>query len=150
MAASEGHMGADVQIHIRELTKKERLTPSTWYRWWMESHGSVKPYRNVACSPKTDQKFLEWVAGEKAVAKNLTEIEISNFKQYMEDAVVSSETVLSRPIPGVRPLVQYTLGRYLNCPQAVEWLKESAVDELLCKPWMKDILRKFKDYLPEC
>ena len=149
MDASEGNMGADVISHIRELTSREGLTPATWFRWWIEYHGPIKPYRNVACSPKTDASFLEWVAGEKSVAKNLAEIEISNFKQYLEDAVVSSEIALSRPIPGVKPLVQYTLGRYLYCPQAVEWLEDAARDEILCKPWMREVLRKFKEYLPE-
>lgn len=134
--------------HIEKLCGDERLKPRTWFRWWLETRASVG-YDNIVMSPKTDAAFREWLSGEKRYALERAERQVEAFRRSLKDSAVPVETALGRRIRGVGPLVHFTLGRYLDCPQSVEWLRDAAVEQAADKPWEAGVLEKYKQYLPE-
>lgn len=135
--------------HVNQLCQANGFDPATWYRWVKETGTRLQPYDNMVCSPKTDERFLMWVEGEKTSAKNMIGIQLNLIKSKLEDALIPLDEVISRPIKGATPLVQFVFGKYLDYPQAVENMKEEAKDELLCKPWMADAFGSLRKYLPE-
>jgi hypothetical protein len=135
--------------HVEDLCAKNGLDVATYYRWIKEGASSwVLPFANMICSEKIDEKFLSWIAGEKIAVTNMVNIQLNKIQQILEDAAIPLDVILSRPIIGVTPLVQFVFGNYLGYPQAVEKLRPEAKDDLLCKPWMAVPLKGMKQFFP--
>lgn len=142
-------MSRRARNHVNELCGAMGLPTNTWYRWWLETRPTGDCYDNIVTSPKTDSEFSAWVEGERMYALKRVEAQAEEFKIALRDSVLPPNETLRRPIRGVGPLVQFTLGRYLGCPPDVAWLEEAAVDELSAKPWLAGVLRKYSGFLPE-
>ena len=125
------------------------LPVATWFHWWLECRPASATYDNIVMSPKTDAAFGDWLKGEQMYAAKRVSLQAENLRMKLKDTVLTPGEELKRPIRGVGPLVQFTLGRYLDCPQDVEWLRQAAVDELTAKPWLRGVLSKYGEYLPE-
>lgn len=141
-------MSVTARRHVSDLCLSMELPPNTWYRWWLETRMSSSPWDNVVLSPKTDAAFAEWVRGERMYSVKRVKSQIDELKITLSDSILTPGETLRREIRGVGPLVHFTLGRYLDCPQDVEWLRESAADELSAKPWLASVLEKYKEFLP--
>ena len=135
--------------HIEDVCRERSLPVNTWYRWWLETRPTSSTYDNIVTSPKTDADFDEWLAGERMYSVTRISGQLETLKLTLKDSVVPRGEALRRTIHGVSPLVQFVSGRYLGHPPDVEWLREAAVDELSAKPWLGDVLAKFKEFLPE-
>lgn len=135
--------------HIEAVCSSLGLPVATWFRWWLECRPASATYDNIVMSPKTDSAFGEWLKGERMYAPKRVALQMDALKMKLKDAVLTPGEELKRPIRGVGPLVQFTLGRYLDCPLDVEWLRRPAADELAAKPWLEDALSRYREFLPE-
>lgn len=135
--------------HIEEVCERQDVPLNTWYRWWLETRPTYATYDNIVCSGISDGTFDRWLKGEREYAVRRMAAQLDSLSLHLKDAVLSPDEELSRPIRGVGPLVQFTIGRYLDHPQAVEWLREAATDEVSAKPWLAGVLSKYTDFLPE-
>ena len=135
--------------HIEEVCRERGLPINAWLRWWLETRPTFSTYDNIICSAETDGEFDQWLAGERTYAVSRISSQLEELKLNLKDSVLPPEEALRRPIRGVGPLVQFTIGRYLGNPPDVEWLHEAASDELSAKPWLANVLAKYREFLPE-
>jgi len=131
--------------HIKQLCDSRGVGNESYARWWLETNGRARMFRNIVMSTKTDSSFLEWVDSQRLMSPVMIKLQLDELQVAVKTSYLPPEKLFSRRVRGVSPLVQYTMARYLGYPNSVEWLQQEASEEASAKPWLAEQLTKFKE-----